>query len=65
LGAFIMAPLGASQEANAHEADLKRMLGDLGYEASSIPEGLAVIRGKMENSNGWALARSIQRHEEL
>jgi hypothetical protein len=45
------APLGASQEVNAHEADLKRMLDDLGYESSSISEGLAVVYGEMENSN--------------
>jgi hypothetical protein len=45
------APLGADQEVNAHEAELRRMLGDLGYEASSISEGLAVVYGEMENSN--------------
>src|ERR1035441_10728484 len=45
------APLGATQEVNAHEAELKRMLDDLGYESSSIAEGLAVVYGEMENSN--------------
>jgi hypothetical protein len=45
------APLGADVEVNAHEAELKRMLSDLGYEASSISEGLAVVYGEMENSN--------------
>jgi hypothetical protein len=45
------APLGADQEVNAHEAELKKMLDDLGYESSSISEGLAVVYGEMENSN--------------
>jgi len=45
------APLGAGEAVNAHEASLKKMLCDLGYEASSISEGLAVVYGEMENSN--------------
>ncbi len=45
------APLGADEQVNAHEADLKRMLADLGYDARSISEGLAVVYGEMESSN--------------
>lgn len=45
------APLGADKEVIAHEADLKTMLSEMGYEASSISEGLAVVYGEMENSN--------------
>ena len=45
------APLGAGEAVNAHEAALKKMLCDMGYEASSISEGLAVVYGEMENSN--------------
>ena len=52
------APLGANQEVNAHEAALKNMLEDLGYEANSISEGLAVVYGEMENSNYTGLGVS-------
>jgi hypothetical protein len=52
------APLGANQEVNAHEAALKKMLEDLGYEAGSISEGLAVVYGEMENSNYTGLGVS-------
>ena len=45
------APLGAGEEVNAHDAALKRMLCEMGYQASSISEGLAVVYGEMENSN--------------
>ena len=45
------APLGAADAVNAHEAELKMMLQELGYEARSISEGLAVVYGEMESSN--------------
>lgn len=45
------APLGADQEVNAHEAALTKMLTDLGYQARSLSEGLAVVYGEMESSN--------------
>jgi len=48
----IPAPLvGAAEDVNAHEAELKRMLKELGYDPHSIPEGLAVVYGEMESSN--------------
>jgi len=43
--------LGADQEVNAHESELTKMLGEMGYQARSIPEGLAVVYGEMESSN--------------
>jgi len=45
------APVGADQEVNAHESELKKMLAEMGYQVSSISEGLAVVYGEMENSN--------------
>ena len=45
------APLGADHEVNAHEAALTTMLNDMGYQARSVPEGLAVVYGEMESSN--------------
>lgn len=45
------APLGAAEEVNEHEAELKAMLGKIGYDARSISEGLAVVYGEMESSN--------------
>ena len=34
-----------------HETSLKQVLTDLGYDAKSIPEGLAVVFGELEASN--------------
>ncbi|HLH00451.1 MAG TPA: hypothetical protein VKX49_29370 [Bryobacteraceae bacterium] len=45
------APLGADEEVRSHESQLTTMLNELGYEAQSIPEGLAVVYGEMESSN--------------
>src|SRR5579862_4722419 len=45
------APVGASEEVNEHEVELKNMFGKLGYDARSISEGLAVVYGEMESSN--------------
>ena len=45
------APLGAGEAVTSHEAELKSMLQELGYEARSISEGLAVVYGEMESSN--------------
>jgi hypothetical protein len=45
------APLGASEEVNEHEADLKTMLSKLGYDPYPISEGLAVVYGELESSN--------------
>ena len=45
------APVGAAEEVNTHEAELKRMLTAMGYDAFGINEGLAVVYGEMESSN--------------
>lgn len=45
------APLGADENLTYHEATLKQMLGELGYEVKAINEGLAAIYGELESSN--------------
>ena len=45
------APLGAEDSLTYHEATLRQMLGDMGFETTSINEGLAVVYGELESSN--------------
>ena len=45
------APLGAEENLTYHEATLRQVLGDMGYETKSINEGLAVIYSELESSN--------------
>jgi hypothetical protein len=45
------APLGAEDNLTYHEATLRQILSDLGYEVKSINEGLAVIYSELESSN--------------
>src|SRR6266404_858678 len=45
------APLGAEGSLTYHEATLRQILCELGYQPSSINEGLAVVYGEMESSN--------------
>ncbi len=45
------APLGTDESLTFHEATLKQMLSDLGYESRAINEGLAVVYGELESSN--------------
>ncbi len=45
------APLGAEESLTYHEASLRQLLTELGYEVRSINEGLAVIYGELEDSN--------------
>lgn len=45
------APFGAGDEVNTHQTQMSSMLADLGYQVSSIPEGLAVVYGELESSN--------------
>ena len=45
------APLGHEESLTFHEKTLKQMINDLGYEAASINEGLAVVYGELEDSN--------------
>ena len=45
------APLGAEQDLTYHEATIRQIVTELGYEAKSINEGLAVVYGELESSN--------------
>ncbi len=45
------APLGAEENLTYHEATIKQFVTELGYEAKSINEGLAVVYGELESSN--------------
>jgi hypothetical protein len=45
------APLGAEGNLTYHEATLQQVLTDLGFEAKSVNEGLAVVYGELESSN--------------
>lgn len=45
------APLGAEDSLTYHEATLNQTLTELGFEPTSINEGLAVVYGELESSN--------------
>ena len=45
------APLGAEGSLTFHGSTLSQMLKDLGYESTSINEGLAVVYSELEESN--------------
>ncbi len=45
------APLGADDNLTYHEATLRQIVSELGYEARSINEGLAVIYSELESTN--------------
>jgi hypothetical protein len=45
------APLGAEENLTYHEATLRQILTELGYEVKSINEGLAVIYSELEDTN--------------
>ncbi len=45
------APLGAEENLTYHEATIRQILGDMGYEVKSINEGLAVVYSELESSN--------------
>jgi hypothetical protein len=45
------APLGAEENLTYHEATLRQVLSDMGYEVKSINEGLAVVYSELESSN--------------
>jgi hypothetical protein len=45
------APLGEDENLTYHEASLRQILTDLGYEVKSINEGLAVVYAEMESTN--------------
>jgi len=45
------APLGSEEDLTYHEATLRQLLGELGFETTSINEGLAVVYGELESTN--------------
>lgn len=45
------APLGAEDSLTYHEATVRQILSEIGYQASPINEGLAVVYGELESSN--------------
>jgi hypothetical protein len=45
------APLGAEDNLTYHEVTLRQVLSELGFDAVSVNEGLAVVYGEMESSN--------------
>jgi len=44
-------PVGAQDSLTYHEATIRQILSDLGYEVRSVNEGLAVIYSELESSN--------------
>lgn len=53
------APPGAVDTATFHEASLRQMLTELGYDAKSVSEGLAVVYSELEASNYTGIGISI------
>ena len=45
------APLGAEENLTYHEATLRQVLGNMGFEVMSINEGLAVVYSELESTN--------------
>ena len=45
------APLGAEENLTYHEATLRQVLAEMGYQVKSINEGLAVIYSELESTN--------------
>jgi hypothetical protein len=45
------APLGAEENLTYHEATLRQILTEAGFEARTINEGLAVVYAELENTN--------------
>jgi len=53
------APPGAVDTLTFHEATLKQMLSDLGYDAKSVSEGLAVVYAELESANYTGIGISL------
>jgi len=53
------APAGAADTATFHEASLRQILTELGYDARSVSEGLAVVYSELEGSNYTGIGVSI------
>lgn len=53
------APLGAQDSLTYHEATLRQILGEIGYQPTSINEGLAVVYAELESSNYTGIGVSL------
>jgi hypothetical protein len=53
------APLGAQESLTYHEATVRQILTEIGYQPASINEGLAVIYSEMEASNYTGIGISL------
>ncbi len=53
------APLGSEENVTYHEASLREILTGLGFDATSISEGLAVVYAEMESSNYTGIGVSL------
>lgn len=53
------APIGAEQSLTYHEATVKQILAEIGYQSVSINEGLAVVYSEMESSNYTGIGVSL------
>lgn len=53
------APAGAEDTLTFHEASLRQILTELGYDAQSVSEGLAVVYSELEASNYTGIGISI------
>src|SRR5262249_22663967 len=53
------APLGAEGSLTYHEATVKQILAEIGYQPVGINEGLAVIYGELESSNYTGIGISL------
>jgi hypothetical protein len=45
------APVGTPDDLTYHEATIRRVLSDMGYQVTSINEGLAVVLAELEDTN--------------
>jgi hypothetical protein len=45
------APVGSPDDLTYHEATIRRLLSDMGYQVTSINEGLAVVLAELEDTN--------------
>jgi hypothetical protein len=45
------APVGSPDDLTYHEATIRRVLSDMGYQVTSINEGLAVVLAELEDTN--------------
>jgi len=53
------APLGAEENLTYHEATIRQILVEFGYEVKSINEGLAVVYSELESSNYTGIGLSF------